>query len=142
MRAPADAVLHRREEPLDLFRKREIQPFLLLRCFHPYEEVKGWGDFSEDRYISETTDRGRVAGFTYEDGKSWNKGHTKKRHSYHAPALTVENYSYKDRIFCKYCGGRLRRILGHQRYVFWICNTMSRYGKDVCKGVRVPDEML
>lgn len=108
----------------------------------PDEEVKGWGDFSEDRYISETTDRGRVAGFTYEDGKSWNKGHTKKRHSYHAPALTVENYSYKDRIFCKYCGGRLRRILGHQRYVFWICNTMSRYGKDVCKGVRVPDEML
>lgn len=104
--------------------------------------VKGWGDFSEDRYISETTDRGRVAGFTYEDGKSWYKSHTKKHHSCHAPALTVENYPYKDRIFCKYCGGRLRRILGHQRYVFWICNTMSRYGKDVCKGVRVPDEML
>lgn len=24
----------------------------------------------------------------------------------------------------------------------WICNTISRYGKSACRGVRVPDEML
>ncbi|MCH4013793.1 MAG: recombinase family protein [Solobacterium sp.] len=108
----------------------------------PDEVVKSWGDFPEDRYISETTDRGRVTGFTYEDGDTWHKSHTRKRHVTQAPALTEENYPYKDRVYCKYCGGRLRRIIGNNGSVFWICNTMSRYGKDVCKGVRVPDEML
>jgi site-specific DNA recombinase len=108
----------------------------------PDEVVKGWGAFSEDRYISEVTDRGRVIGFTYEDGETWHRIHTKKNHNYNAPALTEENYPYKDRIFCKYCGGKLRRIIANNGSVKWICNTMSRYGKNACKGVRVPDEML
>ena len=108
----------------------------------PDEVVKGWGAFSEDRYISEVTDRGRVIGFTYENGDTWHRIHTKKHHNYNAPALTEENYPYKDRIFCKYCGGKLRRIIANNGSVKWICNTMSRYGKNACKGIRVPDEML
>lgn len=108
----------------------------------PDEVVKSWGDFPEDRYISETTDRGRVTGFTWEDSFTWHRTHNRKIHAQHAPKLTEENYPYKDRIFCKYCGGKLRRIIEHNGRVTWICNTMSRYGKKVCRGVRVPDEML
>ena len=67
---------------------------------------------------------------------------TKKVHIQSAPALTEANYPYKDRIFCKYCGGKLRRIIANNGSVKWICNTMSRYGKGACRGVRVPDEML
>lgn len=58
------------------------------------------------------------------------------------PALTIENYPYKDRVFCKYCGSRLRRIVARNRTVWWICNGMSRKGKAFCKGVRVPDAKL
>lgn len=58
------------------------------------------------------------------------------------PPLTLSNYPYKDRIFCKYCGSRLRRIIARNRSVWWICNGLSRKGKSFCKGVRVPDEKL
>ena len=108
----------------------------------PDELVRSWGAFSEDRYITETTDRGRVTVFTYEDSISWHRNHTEKRHSHNAPELSEENYPYKDRIFCKYCGGKLRRIIANNGSVKWICNNSSRYGKAICKGVRVPDEML
>ena len=56
--------------------------------------------------------------------------------------LTAANYPYKDRIFCKYCGSRLRRIIARNRSVWWICNGLSRKGKAFCKGIRVPDEKL
>lgn len=34
--------------------------------------------------------------------------------------LTLTNYPYKDRIFCKYCGSRLRRIIARNHSVWWI----------------------
>ena len=58
------------------------------------------------------------------------------------PSLTLTNYPYKDRIFCKYCGSRLRRIIARNHSVWWICNGLSRKGKAFCKGVRIPDEKL
>ena len=58
------------------------------------------------------------------------------------PPLTLTNYPYKDRIFCKYCGSRLRRIIARNHSVWWICNGLSRKGKAFCKGVRIPDERL
>lgn len=58
------------------------------------------------------------------------------------PALTSSNYPYKDRIFCKYCGSHLRRIIARNRSVWWICNGLSRKGKAFCTGVRIPDEKL
>lgn len=56
--------------------------------------------------------------------------------------LSLENYPYKNRIFCKYCGARLRRIIARNGSVWWICNTLSRKGKNFCKGIRVPDSRL
>ena len=58
------------------------------------------------------------------------------------PALNSSNYPYKDRIFCKYCGSHLRRIIARNRSVWWICNGLSRKGKAFCTGVRIPDEKL
>lgn len=55
---------------------------------------------------------------------------------------TIENYPYMNRIFCKYCGARLRRIALSGGNVWWVCNTMSRKGKKACHGIRVPDEKL
>ena len=47
-----------------------------------------------------------------------------------------------NRIFCKYCGSRLRRIITNAGKVIWICDGLSRQGKRFCKGIRVPDEKL
>ena len=55
----------------------------------------------------------------------------KKPRSTDAPELNEENYPYMNRVFCKYCGSRLRRIVSNAGKVTWIC-----------KGVRVPDEKL
>ncbi|MFR8313261.1 MAG: recombinase family protein [Ruminococcus sp.] len=49
------------------------------------------------------------------------------------PPLTLANYPYKDRIFCKYCGSRLRRIIARNHSVWWICNGLSRKGKAFAK---------
>ena len=59
------------------------------------------------------------------------------------PPLTLANYPYKDRIFCKYCGSRLRRIIARNHSVWWICNGLSRKGKAFCKRCSaIPDEKL
>ena len=47
-----------------------------------------------------------------------------------------------NRIFCKYCGSKLRRIISNAGKVTLICDGLSRNGKGFCKGVRVPDEKL
>jgi hypothetical protein len=47
-----------------------------------------------------------------------------------------------NRIFCKYCGSRLRRIINKNNTVTWICDELSRKGKKGCRGVRIPDEKL
>lgn len=108
----------------------------------PDEEVRTWGEIDENTYVAAKIDRGRVVGFDHESENEWKKHHTKKRHHSNAPALTIENYPYKDRIFCKYCGSRLRRIIANNGRVWWICDNFSRNGKTACKGIRVPDDKL
>lgn len=110
----------------------------------PDSEVKSWNEFEEDRYITEKTDRGKAMGWEWTDGEEWSNTHQKKAGNVaaKAPALTAENYPYKDRIFCKYCGSRLRRIVNGNGSVTWICANFSRNGKKACRGIRVPDEKL
>ena len=74
--------------------------------------------------------------------EEWRKSHHKKSHITAAPELTEENYPYMNRIYCKYCGSKLRRIISNAGKVTWICDSLSRKGKKFCKGIRVPDEKL
>ena len=106
------------------------------------EEVKRWGQFAEKRYITERKDCGRVIGFEWVGEEEWKEKHTRKLHQSQAPELTEEIYPYKDRIFCKYCGSRLRRLINRNGTVTWICDNFSRNGKKACKGIRVPDAKL
>ena len=106
------------------------------------DEVRSWGPFEDDRYVSPIFERGRLKSFEYTSGEEWKKTHIKKKHDVQVPELTEENYPYMNRIFCKYCGTRLRRVISNAGKVTWICNASSRQGKDFCKGIRVPDEKL
>ncbi len=95
-------------------------------------------------YVAPVSDRGMTRGHRFICAGEWLRTHEKKRMNpaASAPPLNEENYPYKDRIFCKYCGGRLRRIVTDSGKVVWICDTLSRQGKAVCRGVRIPDEKL
>lgn len=106
------------------------------------DEVRCWLPITEPIYIGEIVEKGVVKGHIYEPEDRWKQTHSKKNHITAVPNLTEENYGYKDRIFCKYCGSRLRRIINKNGTITWICNGLSRKGKSYCKGVRVPDEKL
>ena len=107
------------------------------------DEVRSWIPLTEGaHYVFAHIDRGKITGHDHIPKAEWKKDHQKKIHTPDAPKLNVENYPYMDRIFCKYCGSRLRRIIERNGQVTWICAAMSRKGKAFCKGVRVPDEKL
>lgn len=93
-------------------------------------------------YISPIIEKGVVQGHRFVPVDVWSMDHQKKAHKTTAPALTEENYPYMNRIYCKYCGSRLRRLINKDGSITWICNGMSRHGKAFCRGVRVPDEKL
>ena len=105
------------------------------------DEVRTWLPFSPgNHYLMEQVEKGKIMSHFAIPEAKWNG--VKKNHTKLLPALTTENYPYKDHIFCIYCGSRLRRIMSNAGKVFWICNTTSRKGKQYCKGIRIPDEKL
>lgn len=108
----------------------------------PDSVLRSWGLFTENRYISEERDRGKIVSYGFVTEGTWKSQHSIQEHAPSPPALTEENYPYMNRIFCKYCGARLRRIILSGGNIWWVCNTMSRKGKKACKGIRVPDEKL
>lgn len=93
-------------------------------------------------YIEPIVSREKVINYKFIPEKQWKKSYQKKLPALKKPELNVENYPYKDRIFCQYCGGKLRRLILGNGNVWWICNTSSRHGKSACKGIRIPDEKL
>ena len=105
------------------------------------DEVRSRG-ITEPVYVGEVVEKGVVQGHSFIAEDEWGKEHTKKIHITDAPDLTEENYPYMNRIFCKYCGSRLRRLINNNGSVTWICDNFSRNGKKYCKGIRVPDVKL
>ena len=83
-----------------------------------------------------------VKGHHFTPETEWKRTHKKKARKQSVPDLNEENYPYMNRIFCKYCGSRLQRIINKDGSITWICNGLSRLGKAFCKGIRVPDEKL
>ena len=71
------------------------------------DEVKAFLPISEPIYISPVIDRGKTVGHTFQVESEWSATHSKKKHISSAPALTLENYPYKDSIYCKYCGSKI-----------------------------------
>lgn len=43
-------------------------------------------------------------------------------------------------LYCPHCGKTLRRRQGYKKKVEWLCSTYIEEGKQVCRGVRIPDE--
>lgn len=107
------------------------------------DAVRSWLPLAEGgHYIFAAIEKGRIKGYGHMQESEWKQNHGKKTHLTDAPELNEENYPYMNRVYCKYCGSRLRRIINKNGTVTWLCNGLSRKGKKFCKGVRVPDEKL
>ena len=107
------------------------------------DEVRSWLPLSDGgHYVFAITAKGKITGHGYTPEAEWKQTHRKKTRSTGAPELNEENYPYMNRVYCKYCGSRLRRLINNSGTVTWICDGLSRKGKAFCKGIRVPDEKL
>lgn len=107
------------------------------------DEVRSWQPLSDGgHYVFAVTEKGKITGHSDIPEEEWEQTHVKKTHSAGAPELNEENYPYMNRVYCKYCGSRLRRIINKNGTVTWLCDGLSRKGKKFCKGIRVPDEKL
>lgn len=106
------------------------------------DEVREWLPLGVPVYVRPVIEHGRMIGHTFIQEEEWSQTHQKRKRDTDVPDLNENNYPYMNRIFCKYCGSRLRRIINNSGSVTWICNGLSRKGKTFCKGIRVPDEKL
>ena len=107
----------------------------------PDSIIRSWGNFDGNIYIEKVTDELGKSTFKYTTEKAWQRKH-KKKEVPQIPDLNEENYPYLKKIFCKECGSRLVRLTQFNENVKWICSGTKRKGRNFCKGVRVPDEII
>lgn len=106
------------------------------------DKVREWLPLESPIYVSPVIQRGKIMGHAFIAGEEWSQTHQKRERKSLVPDLTEANYPYMNRIFCKFCGSRLRRLINNNGTITWICDGLSRKGKSFCKGIRVPDIKL
>ena len=105
--------------------------------------IRGWDDIPGNIYIRKEVDDLGKAQFKYVRESTWKRNHKKKAIRIEKPDITEENYPYKKFLHCAGCGSVLtRHIQGTNKKVVWICSGYKRKGKEFCRGVRVPDEVV
>ena len=108
----------------------------------PDSVIREWGELPGSIFIWSDTDQLGKTTFRYVREKTWLRDHQKKEPSVLAPELTVENYPYKDHIFCAQCGSKLTRVIGKHGDTVWICNGKKHKGSDFCDGIRISDDVI
>lgn len=107
----------------------------------PDREIRSWGDIQGNIYVSEEKDEMGKVSHMYVDEAIWVKEH-KRKSPPQKPALTLENYPFLGKVYCKYCGMPLSRKHSSKDRFRWVCLGKMKYGVDFCEGVSIPDEIL
>ena len=109
----------------------------------PDSVIRSWGELPGNIYIRKETDELGKVGFKYKRESTWKRDHKKKTPGPAAPELTIENYPYKDHIFCAKCGSKLTRFVQPSNgRVTWVCNGKKHKGSEFCDGIRIPDDVI
>lgn len=109
----------------------------------PDSVIRSWGELPGNIYIRKEADELGKATFKYQRESTWKRAHKKKTPEPAAPELTIENYPYKDHIFCARCGSKLTRSIEESTgRVVWLCNGNKHRGGDFCDGIRIPDDVI
>ena len=105
-------------------------------------EVRSWGPIDDNIYITDHFDELGKVSYSYVKEEEWYLYH-KKKCPPALPALTLENYPFLGKVYCKKCGMQLtRRIVSGTNNIRWHCLGSFRYGKEFCEGISIPDEIL
>lgn len=105
------------------------------------KEIRSWGTIKEKIYISEDTDKLGKVSHSYVDEETWMNNHTRKLPQ-KMPALSLENYPFLGKVYCKKCGMPLSRRHSSRDKYRWVCLGKLKFGKNFCEGVSIPDEIL
>ena len=110
----------------------------------PDNVIRNWGELPGNIYIRKVTDELGKATFKYVRATTWLRTNKKKDtpRIEPAPKLSLENYQYKDHLYCAKCGTKLSRYIRKDQKTDWFCNTKRKRGKAACDGVHVPDEVI
>ena len=108
----------------------------------PDSVIREWGELPGNIYIRSTADPLGLRTFRYVQEKTWARDHRRKEPVDTVPALTDENYPYKDHIFCAKCGSKLTRSKGKHGDVVWVCNGRKHKGSSFCEGIRIHDNVI
>ncbi len=106
------------------------------------KEVEALGEITENVYI--TCDPSMPSGsrYSYVKESSWKKKNKIKEISKKVPDYNPENYHYYKRVYCAECGNRLSRKVESSKRIIFDCVGRGRWGKEYCRGIRVPEETL
>ncbi|MCR4884644.1 MAG: zinc ribbon domain-containing protein [Clostridiales bacterium] len=109
----------------------------------PDSVIRSWGELPGNIYIRKEKDGLGKVSFKYKRESTWKRDHKKKTPGPAAPELTIENYPYKDHIFCAKCGSKLTRYVQPSNgRVTWVCNGKKHKGSEFCEGIRIPDDVI
>ena len=108
----------------------------------PQKVVESWGEITENIYITRDPDKPIPKQYSILKESTWRKRH--KEIDYYEPLkpYTKENYHYCKRIFCEKCGWPLYRTRWSDGRVQFICGSRSRFGKNFCSGIVIPEGVL
>ncbi len=107
----------------------------------PDSVIRGW-EFDGNIYIKMKDDSKGIKEFSFIKESSWKRRHRKKKYDSGLPKkATLEEYPYKNNLFCGKCGYRLTRVVCSDKAV-WVCSGSKHKGKLFCQGIRIPDEII
>ena len=108
----------------------------------PQKIIEGWGDITENIYITFTPDKPLPKQFSYVKESTWLRTNKKKDYFTKLKPYTKENYHFYRRVFCEKCGWPLYRYRRIDGAVEFACGGLKMYRKEFCTGINVPEETL
>lgn len=107
----------------------------------PDSIIREW-DFDGNIYVKMKDASRGIKEFSFIGELSWKRRHKKKVYASGLPKkATLEEYPYKNNLFCGRCGYRLTRVVSSGKAV-WTCSGSKHKGKTFCQGVRILDEIV
>ena len=87
----------------------------------PDNVIRNWGELPGNIYIRKVTDELGKATFKYVRATTWLRTNKKKDtpRIEPAPKLSLENYQYKDHLYCAKCGTKLSRYIRKDQKTVW-----------------------
>lgn len=104
--------------------------------------IESWPEITEDIYITFDPKMPIPKQYRCVKESTWKKENVEQITKEPMIPYNKKNYHYHKRIFCDCCGWPLTRSRRYDGKIEFACTGMSRFKKEFCPGMRVPEEVL